>query len=203
MSVVLPSEAPSEVVLQPLGLDQERGKQGVWLFIGSEAFLFMMLFFTYFFLSFGDWRWLREEPPKLSYAIIMLAVLLSSSVILRWGEKQVERDRFVQGRIALGVTIFLGLVFLGLSALDYADHLQHVTPQASAYGSIFYTITSFHVAHLIVGLLMLAYVLILPRVGRTDRPPHRAYSDAAMYWHFVDAVWVFIVGLLYVLPNIR
>jgi heme/copper-type cytochrome/quinol oxidase subunit 3 len=50
---------------------------------------------------------------------------------------------------------------------------------------------------------MLAYVLILPRVGRTDRPPHRAYSDVATYWHFVDGVWVFIVGLLYVLPNIR
>lgn len=203
MSTVLENLAPTEVELRPLEIDQKRGQQGMWLFIGSEAFLFIMLFFAYFFLSFGDWRWLREEPPKLHYALPMLAVLLSSSVILRWGEKQVDRERFRPGRIALAVTILLGFVFLALSALDYAEHLEHVTPQANAYGSIFYTITSFHVAHLIVGLLMLCFVLVLPRVGRTNRPPHRAYHDAAMYWHFVDTVWVFIVGLLYVLPNIR
>lgn len=203
MSTVLASEAPTEVQLQPLGIDQQRGRQGVWLFIGSETFLFMMLFFAYFFLSFGDWRWLREEPPKLHYAIPMLVVLILSSVVLRWGEKQIERERFVPGRAALGGTLFLGLVFLALSALDYSEHLEHVTPQANAYGSIFYTITSFHVAHLLLGWFMLAYVMLLPRVGRTVRPPHRAYSDAALYWHFVDVVWVFIVVLLYILPNIR
>jgi cytochrome c oxidase subunit III len=123
-------------------------------------------------------------------------------VILRWGEKQVERERFVQGRIALGVTILLGFVFLAISALDYKEHLQHLTPTQNAYGSIFYTITTFHVAHLILGLCMLIFVF-LPRVGRTDRPPHRPFGDAAVYWHFVDIVWVFIVGLLFILPNIR
>ena len=87
--------------------------------------------------------------------------------------------------------------------MEYHKHLKHLTPQMNAYGSTFYTITTFHVAHVILGLLMLGYVLILPQVGRTDRPPHRAYSDAALYWHFVDVVWVFVVALLYVLPNLR
>lgn len=203
MSTVLENLAPTEVELQPLEIDQTRGTQGMWLFIGSETFLFTMLFFAYFFLSFGDWRWLREEPPKLHYALPMLGILILSSIVLRWGEKQVERERFGAGRAALGGTIFLGLVFLVLSAFDYKEHLVHLTPQTNAYGSIFYTITTFHVAHLILGLSMLCFVLVLPRVGRTNRPPHHAYSDAAMYWHFVDIIWVLVVGCLYVLPNIR
>lgn len=203
MSTVFTGEAPTEVVLQPLGFDQARGKQGIRLFIASEAFLFLMLFFAYFFLSFGDWRWLNQEPPKLTYAVVMLVVLIASSLVLFWGEKSVEAGRFQAGRRALAGTIVLGLVFLALSAFEYKEHLKHLTPQMNAYGSIFYTITTFHVAHLILGLLMLGYVLILPRVGLTDRPPHRPYSDVASYWHFVDIVWIFIVGLLYVLPNIR
>jgi cytochrome c oxidase subunit 3 len=203
MSTVHIEDAPTEAVLQPLGIDQARGKQAIRLFIGSEIFLFIMLFFAYFFLSNGDWRWTRYEPPKLTLAIVMLAVLLASSVILRWGEKRVDEGSFALGRAALGVTILLGLGFLVISGFEYHDHLKHLTPQMNAYGSTFYTITTFHIAHLVLGLLMLGYVLVLPEVGRTDRPPHRAYSDAALYWHFVDFVWVFIVGLLYVLPNIR
>ena len=50
---------------------------------------------------------------------------------------------------------------------------------------------------------MLIYVLVLPRVHGSDRPPHRALSNASRYWHFVDLVWVFIVALLYIVPNIQ
>jgi len=203
MSTVHIEDAPTEVVLQPLGIDQARGKQAIRLFIGSEIFLFIMLFFAYFFLSNGDWRWTQYDPPKLTLAIVMLVVLLASSVVLRWGEKRVDEGRFALGRAALGVTILLGIGFLVISAFEYHEHLKHLTPQMNAYGSTFYTITTFHVAHVILGLLMLGYVLILPQIGRTDRPPHRAYSDAALYWHFVDVVWVFVVALLYVLPNLR
>lgn len=197
------TEAPAQATPVQLSLDQERGHFAIWLFIGSEVFLFLMLFFSYFFLSFGDWRWLREEPPKLQLALIMLAVLLTSSVVLRWGEKQVERARFARGRAAMALTILLGVAFLALSVAEYREHLKEVTPWSNAYGSIFYTITTFHVAHLVLGLCMMGFVLILPRIGSTARPPHRAYADVALYWHFVDAVWVFIVALLYVLPNLR
>jgi len=203
MSTIHAGQAPLEVVLQPLGVDQARGRQGMLLLIATEASLFVVLFFAYFFLSNGDWRWLREGPPKLTYALVMLVVLLGSSAVLRSGEKQVEAGRFAEGRTAMGFTILLGLGFLVLSVFEYREHLKHLTPQMNSYGSIFYTITSFHLLHLIGGMLMLAYVLLLPRIGRTDRPPHWAYSDAASYWHFVDVVWIFIVGVLYVLPNLR
>lgn len=203
MSTVLTTEPPVEVPLQPLELDQDRGRQGMWLFIGSETFLFLVLFVSYFFLAYGDWRWLREPAPKLVYACVNVGVLVVSSAVLRWGGRNVESGRFAMGRLAVGIALFCGFVYLGLSALDYRDHLIEVTPQANAYGSIFYTIESFHVAHLIVGMLMLGYVLILPKIGRTDRPPHRAYHDVALYWHFVTITWIVTTFLIYGLPNMR
>jgi heme/copper-type cytochrome/quinol oxidase subunit 3 len=203
MSTAHEVESPVAAVLQPLGIDQKRGTQGFAWFIASEAVLFTILFFSYFFLSFGDWRWLDEPAPKLTKALIMLGVLIFSSVLLRWGERRIEKRQFAAARAALVGTIGLGIVFLILSYFDYSEHLKTVTPWQNAYGSLFYTITSFHLAHLILGLLMLAYVVALPEFGPTARPPHKAYTGTAMYWHFVDIVWIFIVLLLYVLPNLR
>ena len=143
------------------------------------------------------------EPPRLLWPLVMAAVLLVSSVTVTMAERRASTADGHGAATALAATIILGIIFLGLQASEYRERLTHLTPQSNAYGSIFYTITSFHVAHLLLGWFMLAYVMLLPRVGRTVRPPHRAYSDAALYWHFVDVVWVFIVVLLYILPNIR
>jgi heme/copper-type cytochrome/quinol oxidase subunit 3 len=184
-------------------VDDKRGTWGVALFIATEAMLFVMLFFTYFYVEKGNQRWSVEEPPKLHYVLPMLAVLLASSAVLRWGEKQVKKERYGAGRAALIGTIVLAVVFLGLSYLDYSEHLLHLTPRTNAYGSIFYTITSVHVAHLLLGLFMLLWVLLLARRWEpTQHTPYRPYHNAAMYWHFVDTVWIFIVAILYVAPNV-
>jgi heme/copper-type cytochrome/quinol oxidase subunit 3 len=98
--------------------------------------------------------------------------------------------------------MLIGLFFLLLQYFEYRERLKILTPQSSVYGSIFYTITSFHAAHLILGLLLLGYALILPRFEPAERPPYRPYHNAALYWHFVDFVWIFIVAILYVAPNV-
>lgn len=186
-------------------LDEERSSFGMWLFIVSEATLFALLFFAYYYLAQGpERRWLVEEPPALKFSLPMLGVLLLSSLVLHWGEQRVKKERrYGAGRLAIVVTMLLGAAFLVLSYFDYRHGFQHLLPTSNAYGSIFYTIVSLHLAHLLLGLLMLAYVLVLPPLEPTDRPPHRPYHAASMYWHFVDSVWVVIVTLLYVTPNLR
>ena len=179
-------------------LDQERGRRGMWWFIATEATLFVILFFSYFYLG----PYPTERPPKLDFALPMLALLLVSSVVLHVGEAQLERGRAAIARVLLGLTIALGVVFLGLQTLEYREHLKTLTPQSNSYGSLFYTLTSVHALHLCVGLAMLAYVLVLPRLAGADRTPFKAYANAALYWHFVDVVWLLIVGLVYVLPNL-
>lgn len=196
------AERPPEIARdeRTFQMDGRRGTAGMVYFIATEAALFAMLFFSYFFLLRGR---LDPAPPKLTLALTMLAVLLTSSIVLHWGEKQIGRGRRAAARGALAATILIGVVFVGLQVFEYREHLETLTPRSNAYGSIFYAITSFHGLHLIAGLLMLAFVLMLPRIERADRPPHRAYHNAALYWHFVDAVWIVIVGLLYVAPNLQ
>ena len=186
-----------------LKLDERRGTGGMWMFIITEGALFLMLFFAYFYLAQGGWTWPREEPPKLHYALPMLAVLWISSGVLFWGEKAVEKRRRGAGMVSLILTLALGIGFLVLSYLEFSEHLRTLKPTTNVYGSIFYTVTSFHVVHVITGLLMLAYVLILPEWEPTDRPPHRPFHNAALYWHFVDVVWLFVVVFLYLAPNLR
>ena len=183
-------------------LDEERGTWAMWLFITSEAVIFGLLFFSYYYLAQGG-RWLSEEPPALKFALPMLGVLLLSSIVLHLGERQVKKANFGLARIFGGVTILLGGVFLVLTYFDYRDHLKHLWPTSNAYGSIFYTITSTHLAHLILGLLMLCYVVVLPPLRHNWRPPHKSFHNASLYWHFVDAVWLIIVILLYITPNLR
>jgi heme/copper-type cytochrome/quinol oxidase subunit 3 len=100
-------------------------------------------------------------------------------------------------------TLFLGAVFLLLTYLEYSEHLRTLTPTSNAYGSVFYTIVTIHGMHVVLGMLMLTWVFLLPRWEPALRTPHRPYHNVGMYWHFVDTVWVLIVLILYVIPNIH
>jgi heme/copper-type cytochrome/quinol oxidase subunit 3 len=194
------SAAPLPVTAT-LPWDDGRGTAAMYLFIASEALLFVTLFFAYFYMGRDQPRW-PPEPPKLTFALPMLAVLLLSSVVLHWGEKGLRTARR-RVKPALAATIALGILFLVLQGLEYRDHLQTLRPTTNSYGSVFYTITSLHGLHLLAGLLMLGWVALLPRLEPSERPPYRPLHNASLYWHFVDTVWVLIVALLYVLPRLR
>lgn len=196
------NDTSSVALVRSLGWEVRRGSAAMGLFIVTEAMLFVGLFFSYYYVGREQPRWPTVAPPKLTLALIMLVLLLVSSAVVEWGRRQGRAGRDAAARLSLVVTIGLGLSFLLLQAFEYRDHLRTLSPTQDSYGSIFYTITSVHGAHVILGLLMLAYVVILPHREPTERPPHRPHHNAAMYWHFVDGVWVIIVALLYVAPNI-
>lgn len=191
-----------DISTRTLPLEQHRGLYAMWCVIATEFALFVCLFASYFYLGNNKDRWTVDKPPKWHYALIMLGVLLTSSVVLRIGEKRVKRQEYGMGRLLLAITIVIGLAFLTLQGFEYLDHWKTLTPYSDSYGSIFYTITTFHAAHLILGLLMLTYVLFLPRYAPALESPFRPYQTVALYWHFVDFVWIFIVLILYIIPNL-
>jgi heme/copper-type cytochrome/quinol oxidase subunit 3 len=194
---------PPRTCLATLPIDQRRGVWGMWGVIATEAMLFICMFASYYYLGTNKDRWAIETPPALKYPLILLVILLSSSVVLHWGELQVRAKHFDAGRIALWVTVLLGLAFLALQGFEYYSHWKELAPYSDSYGSIFYAITSLHAAHVIVGLLMLSYIGVMPRYGVTALTPHKPYKTVSLYWHFVDVVWVFIVLLLYVIPHLQ
>lgn len=201
------SAAPAGVSNVPpiadLKVDEDLGKYGTWLVITTEAFLFVSLFFSYFYLANLTNRWQVEIPPPLTIVVILLGILLLSSAVLHFcGEMQVKKENYGMARVGIAATILLGLVFLGLEGFGFSRSWANITPATNSYGSIFYIIQFFHAAHVIAGLLMLTYVLFLP-LGPTERSPHRPLHSAALYWHFVDVVWIFVVSILFVLPNLH
>ena len=180
----------------------DRGSWAMAMVIATEASLFVCLFVSYYYLGSLAPHW-PPEPPEWRLAVMMLAVLLTSSAVLHWGELRAKRGLQLHARLAVAGTVLLGVGFLALQVLEYREHLKKLRPSSNAYGSIFYTITSIHAAHVALGILMLAFVMALPDVTEASKPPHRPLHNAALYWHFVDAVWLVIVGLLYVAPNLR
>ena len=182
-------------------LDTARGTWGMACAIATEAMLFVVLFFAYLYLRAEHQVWPLDDPPKTSYAYVMLAVLIASSVVLFAGEQLLKRGNDRAAKVMLGITIVLGIIFVVIQVSEYLDHLKTLSPRADAYSSIFYTITTIHGLHLLVGLGMLIFAFVAPRLDDHQRSPYRAMKNAAMYWHFVDIVWIAIVLVLYVGPN--
>ena len=201
--LAIPPVAPEAPHTGAWPIEVNRGVKAIVMVILTEGTLFICLFASYYFLGADKYRWAIDRPPKLLKAFIMLAILISSSLVVMWGERLVKQGRYRLARGAVVTTIVMGIVFLAVQVSEYMDHWKTLTPQTDSYGSIFYTITTFHALHVIMGLLMLAYLSILPNYGPTPLPPHRPYRVVALYWHFVDIIWVFVVLLLYVIPHFQ
>ncbi|MFL5305667.1 MAG: heme-copper oxidase subunit III [Polyangia bacterium] len=179
--------------------DKSRGSWAMALTIVTEALLFVSMFFAYFYVGRLQQYW-PTHPPKLKVALTLLVILLTSSGTIYAAEHLVKKGAHLAARLLLILTIALGVVFMVVQVFEYLEELKEVTPTTNAYGSLFYVITGFHALHVIAGLLMLTFVACLPALDPPDSP-HRPLHNAALYWHFVDVVWVFVVGLLYVLPH--
>jgi cytochrome c oxidase subunit 3 len=173
----------------------------VWL-CATEGMLFASFIGSYFFLR-GTVEAFAAEGGKyvpLTRPLIMTVLLLASSGTAWWGERAIKRGDSVRLRIGLAITLLLGLAFLGLQASEYAHRETSWT--TSAYDSLFITITGFHGAHVAAGLLMNVYVQIRAWLGHFDAGRHQAVSNAILYWHFVDGVWLFVLASLYFSPRL-
>ena len=195
--------APPRARLKQLPFNQTLGMEGMWYVIITEAMLFACMFGAYYYLGNNKDRWSQEVPPTLWFPWVLLAILVSSSVILFIGEKQSQKHNYSGARLLLWITVVFGLGFLSLQGYEYYSDWKDLAPYSDSYGSIFYAITTLHAAHVCAGLLMLMFVGVLPRYGETPRTPHKPYKAVSMYWHFVDAVWVFIVIFLYTIPHFQ
>ena len=182
----------------------ERRNPGWWamvLIIVTEAMLFAYLLFGYFYLgSMSKTPWPPSGPPELKLVVPNTIILLMSSGTMWWAESGIRAGS--QGRLRIGmlITLLLGAVFLAVQGVEYSR--KEFTPQSNAYGSLFFTITGFHGAHVFVGLLFNAVVQLRAWLGHFTAERHLAVSNAAMYWHFVDAVWLVVFASLYVAPQL-
>ena len=176
----------------------------VWL-IATESMLFAALIASYFFIRFKSgpvWPPDGLALPSLELPLVMSAILWSSSIPVHMAERAIKRGNQRGLRRGLAVGFVLGAAFISLQAVEYAEKLAEFTATTNAYGSLFFIITGFHGLHVIVGLLFSVWTQIRARRGHFDENRHLTVQNFTMYWHFVDAVWVFVLAAIYISPNV-
>ena len=199
------------------GLDNR--KIAIWAFIGSECMLFTSLISTYLIYKgrslVGPFphEIYRDPSGKVFPAILNIPVtsastfvLLMSSLCMVLAHNAVvnadnrRRHRLNSSKLWLGMTAFLGAVFLGFQAYEFTSFVHEgLTIRTNLFGSSFFTLTGFHGAHVTAGVIWLLALLAID-FRRGLRPSDALAVDlSALYWHFVDVVWIVIFTLVYLI----
>lgn len=133
--------------------------------------------------------------------LVNTLLLLTSSVTLHFAHLALEQNQRQKIKIFLGMTILLGLAFLGLQVEEYIQAYQQMNLRLDSgiYGSTFFMLTGFHGMHVTLGAIMLIVVFFRVLKGHFSPKSHFGFQAASWYWHFVDVVWVVLFLFVYIL----
>ncbi|MDW5264543.1 MULTISPECIES: heme-copper oxidase subunit III [Acidobacteriaceae] len=178
----------------------DRGTIGMACLIIAESAIFVIFVVAYIFYMGQS---LSGPTPRqvLELPIFTTICLLSSSFTLHWAVVALRKSKLGAFNAWLATTVVLGAIFLIGTGMEWY-HLIYVdglTIQTNLFGTTFYSLVGLHATHVIVGLLMLIAALIFGLTGHvTEKHAHRM-DVLSLYWHFVDAVWVIVFTVVYVL----
>jgi cytochrome c oxidase subunit 3 len=171
---------------------------GMVLFVASEAMFFAAFFAGYFTIKANEPVW---PPPgihlKIDVATILTVILITSSVAVQLAVRSTRVGATRPATIWLGVTILLGICFLGLQLYDYSQ--LGFGLKDGPFGTLFYVMTGIHMAHVIGGVVFLGLVFGQALRGRLSREHHDPLAAGAIYWDFVDIVWICLFTVFYLL----
>jgi heme/copper-type cytochrome/quinol oxidase subunit 3 len=176
-----------------------------WL-IATEAALFATVIVSYWYIRFRSgpiWPPDGIAAPELALPLVMSAILWSSSIPVHLADRAIRRGDQRRLRFGLLAGWLLGAAFLSLQfAVEYPSVLDEFTARTNAYGSMFFTLTGLHGLHVLVGLAFSVWVQVRAWRGAFDERRHVSVQNFAMYWHFVDVVWLFVLLTVYVSPHL-
>jgi cytochrome c oxidase subunit 3 len=177
-----------------------RGRVGMYCLIGAEAAIFTIFVVAYlFYIGKG----LAGPTPKdvLHAPIFFTVCLLSSSLTVH-----VAVRRLIAGNIAAfarywSITILLGGLFLFGTAREWVHLIFHdgLTIDTNLFGTTYYSLVGLHAFHVTMGLLALSTVVLFHFAGLLRREHAQRLEILSLYWHFVDAVWVVVFLVVYVI----
>jgi cytochrome c oxidase subunit 3 len=176
-----------------------RGSVGMWCLIAAESSMFLIFVVAYIFYMGKS---LSGPTPReiLSIPYFGTVCLLSSSITIHLSVNGLKKKSQLSFIGWLAGTILLGIIFLLGTAKEWADliYKHHFTIQSSLFGTTFYSLVGLHATHVLIGLLMLSVVLVLGLFGLVGEDQFHHFHSLSMYWHFVDAVWVVVLTVVYI-----
>lgn len=173
------------------------------LFIGSESIFFISLIMGYIlFWRTGHFQNAVKAMLDIKVTGIFTLLLFASSFTFLMAERSYNKGDHKKLQTWLIATIILGTVFMIGQGHEYYGLLhKNVTLSSSEFGTSFYTLTGFHGLHVIIGIIMLVILFILTLQG-FFKTKSTVLSTIGIYWHFVDAVWLVVFTIIYVIPYI-
>ena len=197
-------------------------RYGMISFIASEVMFFVAWFWIFFEMAlFNEHRTLSAiEEVRVAWGtwpptgvetldawhlpLINTLTLLTSGTTVTWAHHAIQTNDRKGAKIALALTIALGILFTAIQAFEYGEIIHEnlffneEAANSGLYGSAFFMATGFHGFHVLIGTLFLIVCLFRLMAGHFTPQKHFGFEAAAWYWHFVDVVWLFLFAAIYV-----
>lgn len=175
------------------------GRGGMFALIASEAALFGYLLFSYYYTGASDPAgWVIEAHPKLRLALPNTVILLSSSVAIWFAERATRRGERIRALAGTGIALVLGIIFVSVQVFEWKGKSYGIGK--SSYASLYYVTTGFHMAHVVVGIAVLAMLFLWTLLDYFSPTRRIVFTNGSYYWHFVDAIWLLVFATYYITP---
>ncbi len=192
------SAIPVSPVAEPWHLPS-RGRVAMLSLITGETAIFTIFVVAYVFYIGKS---LSGPTPQqvLDIPIFNTICLLSSSVTIWLAERQIERGKMRAFAVWWALTIALGVVFIVGTGVEWHKliYVDGLTIRTNLFGTTFYSLVGLHATHVVVGLIGLSFILLFTLTGHVREEHAERIQVFALYWHFVDAVWVVVFTVVYI-----
>jgi cytochrome c oxidase subunit III len=189
---------PRDLPVGPIGRNG-LGYWGVGMLVASEAALFAYLLFAYYYTgATAQQGWVLEARPTLSLALPNTVLLLASSVVAWIAERGILDRNRAKALFGFGGAFVMGAIFMAIQRNEWSG--KPFGLGTSSYASLYYVTTGFHMAHVIIGLGVLAALFLWTALDYFSPRRRLTISAGVLYWHFVDAVWLFVFFTYYITP---
>jgi len=191
-----------------VGHEEGFGTLAIYLFIISEIIIFGTVFAAFWAArAIHSEVWVSQWIPEamnLKMPIILTLILWASSFTIWKAENAMHHGDRGKAVALLLVTMFLGILFTVLHVLEW-KHLWHegFTISANMYGTGFYTLTGIHTSHVLVGIIMQAYVVVFTLLGKITPERMTIFRTTSAYWHFVDVMWLLVASTAYLVGGLK
>jgi cytochrome c oxidase subunit III len=188
----------------PLFVDEswqppDRGRVGMLALIVGESAIFTIFVVAYiYYIGRGTYGPTPRELLDIPW--LNSACLLSSSLTIVMAEHAIARGLMRRFAAWWALTMLLGLEFLAGTAIEWRDLIvnHQFTIRTNLFGTTFYSLVGLHATHVVVGMIGLSLVMLFTLLGRVNQGHAARIQVFALYWHFVDAVWVVVFTVVYI-----
>ncbi|HLH33777.1 MAG TPA: heme-copper oxidase subunit III [Alloacidobacterium sp.] len=177
-----------------------KGRVAMFCLIIAESAIFTIFVVAYVY-NIGKSLYGPTPQQVLEVPIFNSIILLSSSLTIWLAERYIEHGKVKLFGLWWALTFILGAGFLVGTGIEWHKLIYHdgLTISTNLFGTTFYSLVGLHASHVIIGLCALLIVLLFTITGHVKEKHAERIQVLALYWHFVDAVWIVVFTVVYII----